>query len=168
MNRPSASGSKRSPPCWTSAAYDVWRRPRQSQRVAAALALSCAPRLDAQHDWSWAGRIACWAATGCGPRAQDRASGHKLLSVTAARLLNDLRSLIETRCAGIRNLRCFRHARACANSPRAYTAWAIRSTAHWWVNSCTSSITACKPIARRARDRPMPITTRNSIPSMIG
>jgi len=65
----------------------------------AALAPSCAPQACAQHDRPWAGRIACWADTGCGPRAQ---AGRRTqpLSETDASLLDDLRSLVEPATRG--------------------------------------------------------------------
>src|SRR5574337_414176 len=41
----------------------------------------------------------------------------------------------------------------------------MRPVGRWWENCCVNSTTRCKPTARRARGRTIPIGTRNSIPS---
>src|ERR1700704_3838747 len=68
----------------------------------------------------------------------------------------------------IRNRRCCGLPRAFASSARACATWAIRSAARSLANSCTSSITACKPTARPARDPTIPIVTCNSTTSTVG
>jgi hypothetical protein len=103
-------------------------------------------------------------------RVRRPGGGRKPLSETDASLVDDLRSLVEPATRGY------------PQSPLLWTCKSLRKLAERLcgmghkigrtlvgelVNSCTSLITACKPIARRARDRTMPIATRNSITSMI-
>ena len=82
-------------------------------------------------------------------RVRRPGGGRKPFTMTDARLLEDCARWSSRIAAAIRSRPCSGRARACANSARACARWGIGSVARWSANCCTSSITACKPTARR-------------------